>query len=198
MTKTGSHDLYLSCADISGTGVIDVQSGTMTICNNRVGDVNPRFPNGTLRIANGATFNLAEYNGKYPVFTVKNLDLNGSVHRNNSGITLTVTGYVSGYGTTPMLTLAEGAVLKPTGTGYLKITESLVSANEVITIDISGVDFDSRTSLPLFKVGKASMLPDASSLNFIGTIPEGWALVLSSDKLGYRLRKNNGFAIRML
>jgi hypothetical protein len=139
--------------------------------------------------------------GKYPVFTVKNLELNGIVTRqagtDATNSTLTVTGYVTGNGTTPMLTLAEGAVFKPTGTGYLTITESLTLPS-VLTNDVSGIDFDSASTVPLFKVGSSEMLPEAESMAFsCGVLPKRWSLGKTSDGLGYRLKKEMSFSIRL-
>ena len=198
LTKTGSHDFSLSCVDINGTGTIDVQAGTMTICNNYYNDIVPAFSGGTLKVAKGATFKLAGYNGKYPVFTIKNLELTGSIERENAASTLTVTGYISGSGSTPMLTLAEGAKFKPTGTGYLRITESLVLANNAMTIDISDLDFSGQGSIPLFSVADASMLPEPSAITFVGgTLPDGWTLAKARGGRGYKLSNGAGaFIIR--
>ena len=137
-------------------------------------------------------FNMLEYHGGYPVFAVKNLELDGSVNRNNAGSTLTVTGYVSGGGTTPMLTLGDGAVLKPNGKGYLRITESLTLPNDTLTVDISGIDFTAGKSIPLFKVGSANMLPAPANVVLTGgTLPDGWRLMQTADGRGYWIRNLN-------
>ena len=67
---------------------------------------------------------------------MKNLILEGVVTRAVNTYTLTVTGSITGNGTTPMLKMDTGAVFKPTGTGYLTITESL---SGTMTIDLSGL-----------------------------------------------------------
>ena len=195
LTKTGSHNFSLSCVDISGAGTIDIQAGSMTMCNNYAKDVAPKFSEGTLKIANGATLEMTGYNGGYPEFTIKNLELTGSVNRDNAACTLTVTGYITGNGTTPTLTFAEGAMLKPTGTGYLTITESL---SGTVTVDVGEVDFETASSVPLFKVGSAEMLPEASDIAFsCGDLPKKWSLTRTSDKRGYVLKKFSPFTVRL-
>ena len=161
------------------------------------------FTEGTLRLDSGTYFNMTHYytSGKYHVFTVKNLELNGIVTRqagtDATNSTLTVTGYVTGNGTTPMLTLAEGAVFKPAGTGYLTITESLTLPS-VLTNDVSGINFDAVSTVPLFKVGLPEMLPEAEKMAFsCGKLPKRWSLVKTSDGLGYKLKKEMSFSIRL-
>jgi hypothetical protein len=146
----------------------------------------------------GTSFMLLNYFNNNPIyFSVKNLELNGTIIRQLEASTLTVTGYITGNGTTPMLTLAEGAVFKPTGTGYLTITESLTLPS-VLTNDVSGIDFDSASTVPLFKVGSSEMLPEAESMAFsCGVLPKRWSLGKTSDGLGYRLKKEMSFSIRL-
>ena len=133
------------------------------------------------------------YNAGGGSLTVSNLVLNGSVTRSSATYsTLTVTGCVTGKGTTPMLTLAEGAVLKPNGKGYLRITESLTLPNDTMTVDISDVDFEAGKSIPLFKVGSADKLPDISAIELVGgTLPDGWVLTQTADGRGYWIRNLN-------
>ena len=202
LTKTGTHELYLSCADITGSGTLDIQAGTMTICNNYDNYLRPKFPDGTLKIASGVTFNLTDYNNNYPVFTVKNLELNGGVYRSNAGSTLTVTGYITGNGTTPMLTMGSAdARIVPNGKGPLNVTESLSLYDDKLIIDLSGFDFsgNSLRSIPLIWVGNAQMLPAKSSVWFRYTadgeltqeLPVGgWRLITVGNGRGYRLSKN--------
>jgi len=201
LRKKGNNTFSLSACKIEGTGVFHVEEGSVTICNSYYGTRAGLFTEGTLRLDSGTYFNMTHYYtpGKYPVFTVKNLELNGIVTRqagtDATNSTLTVTGYVTGNGTTPMLTLAEGAVFKPTGTGYLTITESF---NGTMTIDLSDIDFESCTSVPLFKVGSADMLPDEDDITLIGaTLPKHWALVKTSDGMGYSLKKTGSFSIHL-
>ena len=174
------------------------------MCESYYGTRPGLFTEGTLRLDTGASFNMVHYYqaGKYPVFTVKNLELNGTVTRqagtDATNSTLTVTGYVTGNGTTPMLTLGANAIFKPTGTGYLTITESLTLNNGVLTNDVSGIDFEAVSVVPLFKVGSAEMLPEASALGFsCGELPKRWSLAKTSDGLGYKLKKAVSFSIRL-
>ena len=123
--------------------------------------------------------------------TVKNLVLNGTVTRQSPTYsTLTVTGSITGGGTTPTLIMAEGAAFKPNGKGFLRITESLAPANGTMTVDIGEIDFSAGKAIPLFRVGSAGMLPNTVEL-VNGTLPEGWALTRTSDGLGYRIRNRN-------
>ena len=189
LIKTGDKDFFISTAHIMGTGVFDVRRGSVTICNDWYNYSPAKFPDGTLKLASGTTFRIEDYNSKKASFTVKNLELNGEVTRTSDNV-LTVTGYITGRGTTPMLTLAEGAVFKPTGNGYLRVTESLTVEGGTMTIDISEIDFASRTSVPLFRVGSAEMLPE--QITIAGGLPEGWELAKLPSGLGYKLRKPIG------
>ena len=180
----------------------------MTICNNYYNDIFPSFSEGTLKVANGATFKLSAYNGKYPVFTIKNLELAGSVSRDNAASTLTVTGYITGSGTTPMLTMGSAdARLVPTGRGSIKVTESLNLYDDKLIIDLSGFDFtdDSLMSVPLFRVGSTAILPSANAIWFkysaegelTQVLPEGgWRLRTCGGGRGYVLTKR-GYTLIM-
>jgi len=201
LRKTGDNTFWISACKIDGTGVFHVENGSVTICESYYGTRPGLFAEGTLRLDTGASFNMVHYYqaGKYPVFTVKNLELNGTVTRqagtDATNSTLTVTGYITGNGTTPTLTFAEGAMLKPTGTGYLTITESL---SGTVTVDVGEVDFETASSVPLFKVGSAEMLPEASDIAFsCGDLPKKWSLTRTSDKRGYVLKKFSPFTVRL-
>ena len=206
LTKAGSGTLYLAATAITGAGELDVQEGVLRVNNGYWynSDNQCSCDNGTIRIGSSASLDLSYYNSSewnkqqgnspLPVLRVKNLVLNGSVTRSSSvnSAYYTVTGYITGKGTTPMLTLANGAVFKPSGTGYLRITESLTLPNDnTLTVDISDVDFSAGKSIPLFKVGLAKMLPDAENVAFTGALPDGWVLAKTADGLGYRIRNLN-------
>lgn len=193
LTKTGDHDFYVSAPSISGSGVLDVKAGGLVMSASYWGSRQGTFSDGTLKLAAGTVFKMTPYLDHAPTFTVKNLELNGSVHRDDEASTLTVTGYVTGNGTTPMLTLAEGAVFKPTGTGYLTVSESL---SGTMTIDLSGIDMAHVMAVPLFKVGSAENLPASSDLVFSESLPRGWKLAVTRDGCGYKLAKQ-AFDIRL-
>ena len=200
LEKIGEHDFFLSATTISGTGMLHVKNGSLTISPSYYDNaLNSSCTDGTLVFDTGTTFSMQSYQNRSIYFTAKNLVLDGEVIRGSKNSTLTVTGYITGSGTTPMLTLAEGAVIKPAAKGCLKITESLITASEdgTVTIDISDVDFASRTSVPLFRVGSAEMLPEPSKIIINGELPEGWELAKMPTGFGYRLRKPIGFAIRL-
>ena len=202
LTKTGGNTLYIAAATFTGGGMLYISEGTLNLDSGYFATPQDEttFTNGTLNVATGAIVHFNKYM-RDATLSVKNMILNGSVTRqtSNGTSTLTVTGYITGTGTTPMLTLANGAVIKPSTTGtrkYLTITESL-TYDDKVTIDISDVDFSNYVSVPLFKVGSAEMLPESSAIAFVGTIPDGWELSKSPDGLGYRLRKPIGLAIKL-
>ena len=220
LLKIGDNDLYLSRVIISGTGTIDIREGSMTVTGNYYGNKDNTFNDGTLIIESAARLILSQATTtdgpKVCDFTVTNLVLNGGVERAMDADNLIVTGYITGNGTTPMLTLAEGAVFKPTGTGYLTITESLTlptntvgeeeNAEEVpyMVIDLTDALASNTTVIPLFKVGSAENLPDAENIGFVypgqevpfQTLPKGWTLSKTSGGRGYKLSKGN-FSIHL-
>lgn len=210
LQKIGSFDFRLSAIDnISGTGVLDIRNGSISICNSIYGNHSARMTNGKVRVASGSYFKMVNVNNCHPTFAVKNLELNGAVTRDSTDSTLTVTGYITGNGTTPMLTLGANAVFKPTGTGYLTITESLTlptvtvgeeeSAKEVpyMRIDLTDALASGAKSIPLFKVGSAENLPDAENVLFVypgqdepsQALPRGWKLSTIYGGCGYKLSK---------
>ena len=152
LTKTGANTFYIAAATITGNGILDIAEGTLNINSGYYsgGQNETTFVNGTLRIAAGATVHLDEYR-RDATLSVKDLILNGSVTCANdpSTSTLTVTGELSGSGTTPMLTLADGATLKPKSlTEKLTVTESLTLSGS-INVDISGLDLTGKFKLPI-------------------------------------------------
>ncbi len=176
---------FVSYCTISGTGTIDIQSGATVQSTHDYDnvDVSTTCADGTIHIREGATWDLDAYYGHVSRLSVKNLILDGSVTRDDTSYTLTVTGSITGNGTTPTLTMGDGAVFKPTGDGYLTITESL---SGTMTIDLSDVEADATLPMPLFKVGSSSMLPDASSIVVTGAkFP--CELVQTEDGFGYDL-----------
>ncbi len=194
---TGGKIFWISVCEISGTGTIDIQNGTkvystheydttatVTTCND-----------GTINIREGATWHLYRYNvngGRDGKLSVKNLVLDGAVTREQPTSTITVTGLITGKGTTPTLTMGSGAVFKPSGTGYLTVTESF---SGTMMIDASGLDLESTYDrVPLFKVGSAEMLSSVPVDFVAGTKPKGWVLAKTADGLGYDLFRS-GFSI---
>ena len=117
--------------------------------------------------------------------------ISGAQMRALATVMVDVFGY-RGKGTTPMLTMSEGAVFKPNGTGYFTVTESL---SGTMMIDMSGLDLESTyNKIPLVKVGSAEMRSSVSVDFVSGTKPKGWALVKTADGLGYDLART-GFSI---
>ena len=198
LTKTGNNTLHIAAATIAGEGVIRIAEGTLSINSGYYTGVQneTKFSNGTLMVDAGAVVHLNHYM-RDATLTVKNLVLNGSVTQfTNDGTgtsTLTVTGYVTGSGATPILTLASGAVFKPTGTGYLTITDSL---NGTMRVDLGDIDMAHMGAVPLFKVGSAELLPEVEDIVFVDALPRGWVLKVTSDGCGYRLSKQ-AFDIRL-
>ena len=191
LTVKGDKTFYISTCTISGTGTIDIQDGTTVASTHAYNSngYNTTCANGTIRIREGGTWRLMTYQqGCVVRLSTKNLILDGQVVRDANTYILTVTGSITGNGTTPVLTLAEGAVFKPTGTGYLTIAESL---SGTMTIDLSGLDLSVGEKLPLFKVGSAEMLPAESAIQFAdGTRKGSWSLRKTPDGLGYDLARS--------
>ena len=166
LVKTGTHDFFISYPEISGTGVLDIRSGSLTVYPAYYGERDATFVDGTLKLASGTEFGMINYNGNNsPNFTVKNLELNGSITRESENSVLTVTGYISGTGTTPMLTLANGATLKPQSTtGGLTVTES-ITLSGAINVDLSEVNLSSKADGTYFAILTA---PAASAFDTTG------------------------------
>ena len=194
LTKTGSASFFVSACDVTGAGMIDVQEGSFRVTHDYNGNKPGKCPDATIRIGPNATFVFENYYGKAASFSVRNLILDGSLSR-NSGFDhmLTVTGSITGSGTAQMLTMAEGAVFKPDGEGYLNISEVLEGT---MTIDTGDLNMNSRkVPLPLFKVGSSELLPAQDDIAFAGgAVPKGWKLYPLKDEYGYEL-KRVGFAI---
>jgi len=65
-----------------------------------------------------------------------------------------------------------------------------------MTIDVSGIDFANRNDdVPLFKVGKASILPARGDVVISGELPAPWRLAKTPYGLGYRLNRIKGAMI---
>ena len=156
LTKTGNNEFFLSAVQITGSGVFDVRNGAIVITSSYFNTRPSQMLNGTLRVAEGAYLKFNDYTGSAAgggVLTVKNLELNGTVTRASATYsTLTVTGSVSGTGTTPMLTLAAAATLKPKSiTGGLTVTESL-TLNGAVNVDLSDVNLSSKADGTYFAI----------------------------------------------
>lgn len=148
LTKKGANQLYLSICTITGTGMLDIEEGGVTILNGYNGSLST-CENGTIRIGSGGRLDFSQYSSGAPTLSVKNLELYGSVTRVADSSTLTVTGYISGTGTTPMLTLADGATLKPlSSTGGLTVTSSLTLSGH-INVDLSEIDLTGKSKLAI-------------------------------------------------
>ena len=217
LTKAGANTFYLSSATISGTGMIYVAGGTIYFETEYWGNTISTCNDGTIKIGNGAFMTLGGYGTGCGKLSVKNLVIDGSViAKSIEKNVLTVTGYVTGNGTTPMLTLGANAVFKPTGTGYLTITESLTLPTATVgegdgaeqipymVIDLTDALASGVTAIPLFKVGSAENLPAAEYIGFIypgqtvpsPVLPRGWKLSNTLDGCGYKLSKGS-FSIHL-
>ena len=203
LTKTGTNDLYISACDIAGMGTFDVRQGSITISSSRDPSYCPGvFTNGTLRIAEGAALNFVCFddirNGTKPgsgCLTVKNLVLDGTVTReskpDHGESYLKVTGYVTGHGTTPMLTMDEDAVFKPDGAGYLAITEKIEGT---IKVDISDPVLADKGVIPLVKVSMALASAADSALD-LSAVPSGWMLKKKTEEGNAHYYLAKGLAI---
>jgi len=189
LTKIGSKDFYISCCAISGTGLFDVTEGRIVMAPMYFTDNSPSScSEGTMRIRSGASIYVRDNNNKVMVLTVKDLILDGSVSRATCNHVLAVTGSITGSGTTQMLTMKPGAVFKPTGTGYLTITDSL---SGVLKLDVSDPGLKNASRIPLVKVPSAL----AGSVSF-DNLPKSHELKIdeSDGTVEYWL-KHIGFSI---
>ena len=192
LTKVGSGQFYLSGCYCIGTGTLDVQQGEVRVKT----DSWNYFPtstleDGTLRIRSGATFTLEKRGDNPTHFTVKNLVLDGTLARTSPDCVFTVTGTVTGSGTAAALALAQGAVFKPSGAGYLTITNSL---SGVFELDMSGVDLSGAQDIPIVSVPSAL----ADSVRFApATIPEGWSVLRVQENGNVRYLLIEGEAVEM-
>ena len=193
LTVTGG-TFFVSYCTIAGTGTLDVLGGSKVISTHDYDNevVSSKCLSGTIRLREGATWQLANYVNRATSLSVLNLVLDGAVTRAVNTYTLTVTGSITGKGTTPTLTMGSGAVFKPSGTGYLTVTESF---SGTMLIDASGLDLESTYDrVPLFKVGSEEMLSSVPVDFVAGTKPKGWVLAKTADGLGYDLIRS-GFSI---
>ena len=188
LTVTGG-TFYVSYCTIAGTGTLDVLGGSKVISTHDYDNevVSSKCLSGTIRLREGATWQLANYVNRATSLSVTNLVLDGAVTRDVNTYTLTVTGSITGKGTTPTLTMGSGAVFKPSGTGYLTVTQSF---SGTMMIDASGLDLESTYDrVPLFKVGSEEMLSSVPVEFVAGTKPKGWVIVKTADDLGYDLAR---------
>lgn len=190
LTKTGGDDFFISACKISGKGTLLVQEGALVVTHGFEGKYQGSCLDGTINIAQGATFRMDNYNKRAAYFSVKNLVLNGALIR-GSGYSheLTVTGSITGSGTAQMLKMAEGAVFKPDGNGYLTISDEL-TLESTFNIDLSDLDLATRTesTIPLFKVGNEDLLPAEDAIVITGK-PSGWKLAPAKEGYGYQLNR---------
>ena len=169
LKKTGAGEFFISWAKIDGTGTFHVKEGTVQVTHGLGGEKGAS--DATIRIDEGATLALINYNNKVVGFTAKDVVLDGgAITRAVNTYTFTVTNSIAGHGSVQSLTLGAGAVFKPTGTGYLTITEAL---SGTMTIDLSGLDLSGNSAIPLFKTGSAAMLPAENEIAFASGVDKG-------------------------
>ena len=190
LAKTGGSDFFISSCRISGTGTLLVKEGTLVVTHDYFGKYPGSCSEGSVQIARGATFRMANYNGKPACFSVRNMVLEGDLIRDSGQPhELTVTGSITGSGTAQMLKMAEGAVFKPDGNGYLTVSDEL-TLESTFNIDLRDLDLKSRgESLPLFKVGSQEMLPAEDEIVFTGGKPSYWKLAPANEGIGYKLNR---------
>lgn len=197
LTKTGGDDFFISACKISGKGTLLVQEGALVVTHGFEGKYQGSCSDGTINIAQGATFRMDNYNKRAAYFSVKNLVLNGELKRaakesnrvNGLEHELTVIGSITGSGTAQMLKMAKDAVFEPDGNGYLTISEEFTLEN-TFNIDLSDLDLATRTesTIPLFKVGNEDLLPAEDAIVITGK-PSGWKLAPAKEGIGYQLNR---------
>ncbi len=171
LTKTGNNDFIISHCSINGAGEFRIKEGSVSIYKNYYGGEAGRCTDGKIVIDPGATFIMNDGSN----FSANMLELNGSVTRANENSTFTVTGNLSGSGTTPMLTLADGATLKPqSATDGLTVNESLTLSGN-INVDISGLDLTGKFRLPII-TSPTQITTDKVTAFTRGANSENWQL----------------------
>lgn len=182
-----ANDYALGAVNIPNGSVAFSGNGVFTITNLTVASGTASF--GKIGVPSVSTLNMVD--GGTGALSIGNLALDGLI--TGSMQSLTLTGTITGKGTTPMLTMGSGAVFKPNGTDFLTITDSL---SGTMTIDVSELDFtDRKDDVPLFKVGNASILPAKSDVVVDGELPVPWRITTTPDGLGYRLNREQGTII---
>ena len=65
-----------------------------------------------------------------------------------------------------------------------------LTLENAFNIDLSALDFATRTesTIPLFKVGNAELLPAEDAIVITGK-PSGWKLALAKEGIGYQLNR---------
>ena len=185
LTKTGAGALTGTNMNTPGTGTIDLQGGAMSV--NQWNNLNSNGGDTTVILRPGTS--LANKTDR--TITMNTLFLLGG-SLDSSVNPFGVKNLLAGAGSTSKLTFNESTVFKPNGTGYLRATESFTLPNNTMTIDISEVDFTTGRAVPLFIVGPAVSLPDASAITLVGgTLPEGWIMAKTTSGRGYRLINRN-------
>ena len=185
LTKTGAGALTGTNMNTPGTGTIDLQGGAMSV--NQWNNLNSNVGDTTVILRPGTS--LANKTDR-PITMNTLFLLGGSL--DSSVNPFGVKNLLAGAGSTSKLTFNESTVFKPNGTGYLRATESFTLPNNTMTIDISEVDFTTGRAVPLFTVGPAVSLPDASAITLVGgTLPEGWIMAKTTSGRGYRLINRN-------
>lgn len=177
LTKTGAKAFYISSASITGTGMLYVMEGELYIETGYwASSPVTTCADGTIKIGKGTTLTLGDYGEAKGKLSVKNLILDGSVTaKAPAKNTITVTGNLSGSGTTPMLTLADGATLKPQSiTEKLTVTDSLTLSGN-INVDISDLDLTGKFKLPLITTPTQITAEQVALFNR-GTNSENWQL----------------------
>lgn len=189
LSLVGSASTYLSLCEVKGEGTLDLIEGTLVVRGGGRNHSRQVFlTNGLVRVRSGKKLTVSAGN-KNTTATIKNLLLEGDAEVANGSQVLRITGSITGNGTAQSLTLADGAVFKPTGTGYLTVTTSL---SGTVNVDLGGLEMSGR--IPLFKVGTAEMLPEKSAIAFTDALPNGWELHVTDDGLGYYLVRM-GFSV---
>ena len=173
LTVTGG-TFFVSYCTIAGTGTLDVLGGSTVISTHDYDNevVSSKCLSGTIRLREGATWQLANYVNRATSLSVKDLVLDGAVTRAVNTYTLTVTGSITGKGTTPTLTMGSNAVFKPSGKGYLTITQSL---SGTLKLDVSGLDISGGSRIPLVKVPTALAATALAAIDR-SAVPTSWKL----------------------
>ncbi|MGN0855121.1 MAG: LamG-like jellyroll fold domain-containing protein [Kiritimatiellia bacterium] len=176
LTKKGAGIYGICTGNYTGTGEFDIREGTLSVDAGTVAaDADLTFA-----VAEGAELQFAT--NVYQSGVTRSLTVNGTVR-------LTGAGRVSGSA------LAGSWTLRPDGEHYLVFADALAAPVEdgattkSIPLDLSGIEWASRSRVPLFKVANVAYLPGTVEFSGLEDMPAKWRVSKTADGLGYSLTR---------
>ena len=165
LTKTGTGTLQVRRPYSTNEGTIDVQAGLVRVS----GWTNANAEYGATSISNIALVvrrDASAVNAISYALYFSNIDLFGGTLTSSSGA-FGVYDTLFGHGAAGKLAMAEGAVYRPDGAGFLAISTTIPSP---LNVDLGGIE---RSPVPLVSV-PASLESAADAA--LASVPKGWKL----------------------